>query len=369
MGNSLRLGRIFGIPFGVNYSWFIVFVLVTASLAGVYFPGEYPTWGYLTWWSVGLVTSLLFFVSVLAHELAHSLVSMANGVPVHSITLFIFGGVARVAREAHRPAAELTMALAGPACSLGLGALFATLWLLLGGFSEPVAALAGWLAAINVSLAVFNMVPGFPLDGGRVLRALIWKVSGDFRRATRIATSVGRIIAYAFIFGGILAVFYQYWNGLWFAFLGWFLDRAAVDSYRQVALRDVLGGVRASDLISYRYRVVPLAMPVSSLSADFGIPAGRSCCLVADSGRLLGLVTVKQVAKVAEQLRDTTLVGDIMTPWAELSVVQPDDDVFRIIELIERQGAEHVPVMDGGIFVGLIDKESLDRFLRAGRQF
>jgi len=238
MRTSFVIGRIFGIPIGVNYSWFIIFIIVTASLALFYFPENYPKWSVETYWGIALVTSLLFFGSVLAHELCHSIVSIHNGIPVRSITLFIFGGVSQISREAAKASDELVMAAAGPLSSLVLGGIFAAIWYLSLPVSEPVAAVAYWLMIINVSLALFNLIPGFPLDGGRVLRSLLWAVT-DYRRATRIAAISGQGIAYLFIVVGIVIMFLGYWiNGLWIAFIGWFLGGAAAASRREVTLQE-----------------------------------------------------------------------------------------------------------------------------------
>ncbi|MFQ5827256.1 MAG: site-2 protease family protein, partial [Dehalococcoidia bacterium] len=208
MSYSFRLGRLFGIPIYLHISWFIIFALVTLSLSRIYFPSLYPNWSSGLYLIVGVATSLLFFASVVAHELTHSLVSRLNGIPVKSITLFIFGGVARITREAGKPMAELVMAAAGPASSLVIAGLFGLLWWLAGPHSEPISALAGWLGGINIALAVFNMIPGFPLDGGRVLRSLIWRLTGNYKRATRLASLAGRGVGYTLITVGILwAVF------------------------------------------------------------------------------------------------------------------------------------------------------------------
>jgi len=190
MGGAFSLGRIFGIQFRIHYSWFIIFVLITFSLSWQYFPYAYPEWSSPTYWLTGIATSLLFFASVVAHELAHSLVGRANGIPMRSITLFLFGGVAHMAREASRHGAEFRMALAGPLASLVIGGLFFLLYILLQDVNEPIAALSFWLARINTVLALFNLIPGFPLDGGRVFRSLLWRFSGNYQRATRIAVEV-----------------------------------------------------------------------------------------------------------------------------------------------------------------------------------
>jgi len=231
MGRAFSLGKVFGIEFRLHYTWFVIFILVTVSLV-------FPHWLSPLYWIMAIAASLLFFASVLAHELAHSLVGRANGIPVKSITLFIFGGVALMTREATRPNAELKMAAAGPACSLAIGGLFALIWLVTRGVATSVAEMAGWLAVINIALAVFNMIPGFPLDGGRIFRAILWRATGNYQRSTLLATWVGRGVAYLFILGGILIILLHpfglsWFDGVWLAFIGWFLGNAASASYRQ----------------------------------------------------------------------------------------------------------------------------------------
>ncbi|MFC2025417.1 site-2 protease family protein [Chloroflexota bacterium] len=236
MGKAFNLGKLFGIQFRLHFTWFVIFLLVTALLV-------YPN--YLQWlyWIIGIVTSLLFFASVVAHELAHSLVGRANGIPIKSITLFIFGGVAQMGKEATRPGAELKMAVAGPLCSLVLGGLFGLLWLLLPSITEPIATMILWLAVMNAALAAFNLIPGFPLDGGRVFRSLLWRFTGNYNHSTRIATRIGQGIGYLFIVGGILIILLRpfglsWFDGVWISFIGWFLESAASASYRQICWQE-----------------------------------------------------------------------------------------------------------------------------------
>jgi len=241
--SGLPLGRLFGISLRLHYSWFIVFALITWALAASYFPENYPTWSTATSIIAGAVTSLLFFGSVLAHELMHSVVAQRRGIPVHSITLFIFGGVSQMTDEPKQPGDELRIALAGPVTSLIIGGICWGIYFWSRGSLVFLSAVAFWLGWINVFLAGFNLIPGFPLDGGRVLRSIIWWRSGNLRRATKTASNIGRGVGYLFIFGGIFLVFWGLWiNGLWLAFIGWFLENAAVGSYRQLALRDILQG-------------------------------------------------------------------------------------------------------------------------------
>ncbi len=255
MGNGFNLGRLFGIQFKLHFSWFIIFILVTVSLV-------YPNYSQWLYWVIGIITSLLFFGSVVAHELAHSLVGRANGVPIDSITLFIFGGVAQMTKEATHPGAELKMAAAGPISSLVIGGLFGLFWFLVPNMAEPVGVMVVWLAVMNGILAVFNLIPGFPLDGGRVFRSLLWHFTGSYSRSTRIATRVGQGIGYLFILGGISIIFLHpfglsWFDGVWFAFIGWFLGSAASASYRQIRWQEALYGLTASQVTPSDYQVVP----------------------------------------------------------------------------------------------------------------
>ncbi len=260
MGSTFNLGKLFGIQFRLHFGWFIIFILVTVSLV-------YPDYSQWLYWIMGIVTSLLFFASVVAHELAHSLVGKANGIPIESITLFIFGGVAQMTREATRPTAELKMAAAGPICSLVIGGFFGLL-LLIPNIPEPATYMIFRLAVMNGMLAAFNLIPGFPLDGGRVFRSLLWRFTGSYSRSTRIATRVGQGIGYLFILGGILVIFLQpfdlswlvgwsWFDGIWITFIGWFLLSAASASYRQLHWQEALPGFTASEATPTDYPAVP----------------------------------------------------------------------------------------------------------------
>jgi Zn-dependent protease len=248
MKNALRLGTIFGIEIGLDYSWFIVFALVTWSMASYYLM-DYR-WPAPTAWTVGAITSLLLFASVLAHELGHSLVAIRKGIPVKSITLFIFGGVSQITEEPARPRDEFLISIAGLAVSGVLGLLFLLLAHAMPDPRQPAAVQAAWLGRINLLLAAFNLIPGFPLDGGRIFRSILWGVTGSFHRATQIAVAAGRVVAYGFIFLGLWMFFGGDWvNGLWLAFIGWILNGAAVGTYQQLLLREQLAGVTARDVM------------------------------------------------------------------------------------------------------------------------
>jgi Zn-dependent protease len=268
MKGSFSLGKVFGIPLRLHYTWFIIFVLVTASLTLYYFPAGYPIWERIM---VGAVTSLIFFASVVAHELAHSIVAIHNGIPVTSITLFIFGGVAQITQEPKRPRAELVMTAAGPLCSLLIGGIFGAFWFLMRDSGQLlIADLALWLGMINLMLACFNLIPGFPLDGGRLLRAILWQRWGNYLRATLAASMTGRGIGYLFILGGLVMIFtVSPFNGVWLAFIGWFLENAATTSYRQAKLQDSFRGFTAQEIIdSKSHSVSPYPGPNATMIPD-----------------------------------------------------------------------------------------------------
>lgn len=365
MKSSFQLGRVLGIPIGVNYTWFIIFALITVSLAMAYFPENYPFWSQRTYWLMGLVASLLFFGSVIAHELAHSAVAISSGIPVKSITLFVFGGVAQITREASKPRTELVMSLAGPLSSLLLAGLFFVISLATLYLSKPLSAIAGWLATINLVLALFNLIPGFPLDGGRVLRSIIWWTTNNYRLASRIASIIGQGVSYLFIIVGIFTMFRGEWlNGLWLAFIGWFLDNAAGQSYRQVVLQDALRGYTARDLMTRDCPTVGGGQSLSQLVHDHILPAGRRCFLVTDGDRLTGIVTLHNVRTVQRDHWDETPVSRVMTPVEQLKSVQPTDEVLTILQRMDEEDVNQMPVVEGGVVVGMIGRDSLLHFLR-----
>ncbi len=369
--NALRLGRIFNIEIGLDYSWFVVFALVTWTLSAFYFPDLYRFWPRLypslgggIYWLVGLVTSLLFFASVLAHELGHSVVAIRTGLPVQSITLFIFGGVARIGREPARPLQEFWIALAGPAVSVLLGLLFGALAIGLPNPRLPLAALAEWLSYTNFALALFNMIPGFPLDGGRVLRALLWGLSGNLVRATRVASWIGTAVAYLFILGGIALAFLVSLNGIWLAFVGWFLQNAASLSYQQVALREMLSLHRARELLQSDLPQIPRDLTLDRLIYEHILKTGRRCFPVVDEGRLLGIVTLHHVKETPQSAWATTSVGTVMMPVEQIIKVSPDETLARVLEQMTAEGVNQVLVVQDGKLLGLVSREQLLHFIQ-----
>lgn len=352
-----------GIPLRLHYTWFIIFVLVTASLV-FQFPDDYPVAQRVI---LGILTSILFFGSIIAHELAHSILAIRNNIPVREITLFIFGGVSHITKEASQPRTEFLVAVVGPLTSLAMAGIFYGLYFLLAGTQQSLAAnLVLWLAIINVILAVFNLIPGFPLDGGRIFRAIVWRRTHDYHRATSIATKVGQGIAYAFIVGGIAIIFaYHLWlNGLWLIFIGWFLHDAARASYQQVLLRDSLSGITVRHITDYGCPLIPRDLHLSDLVQRYILPTGRSSFPVTKEATLEGIVTLQQIKKVPKAKWDITSVQDIMTPVSKLKIAYPDQDVLTLLPEMDKEGANHIPVVEGGKLIGMVNRDDLSRFLR-----
>jgi Zn-dependent protease len=306
-----------------------------------------------------VVTSLLFFGSILAHEMMHSLVAQSSGIPVKSITLFIFGGVSLITEEPKEPKVEFRIAIAGPLTSFALGAIFLAVWFILPDTAEVAAVVASWLGLINIILAVFNLIPGFPLDGGRVLRAILWWRSRDLRRATKIATNIGRGIGYLFIFGGIWLIFSGFWpNGIWLIFIGWFLGNSAAGSYRQLALQQVLKDHLTSEIMTRDCLMVPSDTTIEKLLNDYILPSGRPCLVVAD-GHVMGLVSLQNIKLVPRNQWASYTVKEVMTPYEKLKWVSPNEDLARVLKIFTEQGINQLPVVEDGNIVGIVTRDNL----------
>lgn len=363
--NSFRIARIGGVSINIDASWILIFILVTWTLAGGYFPQQHPDWSPLVYWTVGLVTSLLFFGSVLAHELAHSFVARARGLPVHDITLFIFGGVAQLEEEPQTPATEFVMALVGPLTSIVLGMCFGAISLLASGVSEPLSALSGYLALVNVILGFFNLIPGFPLDGGRVLRSILWQVTGNLQGATRWASLVGQAVAYLFILWGIWRIFQGDWaGGLWTALIGWFLENAARSSYRQLTVRNLLAGHKVSEVMSRECLEVSADLTLDKLVNEHLLPSGVRCFPVVEGGMVRGLLTLHNIKGVPQDRWGRTTVEQVMTPVRELKRVSPDEELWTAMQNMTSDGVNQLPVMDNGHLLGMLGRDNIVSFIR-----
>jgi len=360
--SGFRLGRIFGIPIYLHASWFIIFVLITLSLS-VYFAHLNPHWTRAQHWTVGIATSLLFFGSVLFHELAHSVVALRYRIPVMSITLFVFGGIARIGREPSSAKQEFNIAVAGPISSYLLAVGFYALARALVGV-EMLVALATWLAQINFLLATFNLIPGFPLDGGRILRSVVWAWKRDYARATRVAARGGQIFAYLLIFIGIWqALGGNFVGGLWLAFIGWFLLTAAQESYAQVAMRRMLEGLRAADIMSPEVPTISRDLSLEDFVREL-FRTGRRCHLVVSDGHLVGMMDVHQLNRIPREEWATTSVQTAMLPPGKIHWVRPEQPLLSILERMQSEDVNQMPVVDGERIIGVVSRDSILRVLQ-----
>lgn len=360
----MRLGSVWGIPIGLHPSWFAVFGLVTWSLAGGYFPEEYPGWSGPAYWLVGAGTTLLFFGCIVLHELGHSWVALRNGIPIRGITLFIFGGIARIGREPAAPRVELRVAIAGPLTSFGLAACFAGAW----AFARGVTLLeapAIWLARINFMVAVFNLIPGFPLDGGRMFRALVWLGTGSFRQATRAASLAGQLFAVGFIgLGVVTALGGNALGGVWMILIGWFLQNAAAETRAQASLRELLGGVTVAQAMSVDCPRVGGATTLGRLVHEEVLGRGRRCFFVTDDGQLRGLLTLHEVKAVAPERWEDVTAAEIMTPADRLVTVSPEEDLVEALQKMDDARVSQLPVVAGETLVGTVSREQVLHYVR-----
>ncbi|MDP9374580.1 MAG: site-2 protease family protein [Chloroflexota bacterium] len=347
---SLRIGRIRGIEIGLHPSLLIAFLLIAWTLAGQWLPQLLPGRQGGTYWLLGICGALGLFASVLIHELGHSFTAQARGIGVHNITLFIFGGVANIAGEPETPRDEFWITAFGPLTSFGLALLGGALWLVLRGVSAPLVALAFILAAINLQLAVFNLIPGFPLDGGRILRSLLWGATGDLLRATRIGTTVGQFVGYGFIILGIYRVLVSrdLAGGLWMAFIGWFLQNAAEATYRQLQSERQFAGVRVADAMTPDPVTVEPGVTIARLVDEVMLPRRVRGVPVLLGDRLLGIITITDIQQVPRERWSHTFVSEAMTGGDDLRTVHATDGLVEAMRLLGTGQFHQLPVLDGG---------------------
>lgn len=390
MRGGFSIGRLFGIEIRIDWSWLLIFLLVAWNLTSL-FAEAHPDWSSGQSLLLAVGAAILFFGSVLAHELAHSLVAQARGVPVRSITLFLFGGVSNIQRDPDSPASEFLFTIVGPATSLAIGVVLLLLagtglGPAVGAFTDPQAlieqsgplvTLSLWLGSINLALGVFNLIPGFPLDGGRVLRSALWAATGSLRQATRWASYVGQVIAWAFIVGGVAMIFgvtipffgQGFISGLWLAFIGWFLNSASIQSYQQVVVQDVLEGVTVERMMRADPPTVPPDIMVSAFVHNHLMGSDeQSFPVVAADGRLRGLVTLDDVRGLPRDRWDSTPVMDIMTPAASLVMVPVDELASDALAQLMEHDVRQLPVMRDGRLVGMLRRRDIVRWLQLHNQ-
>jgi len=362
--NTFRLGSLFGVTIAVHFTWFVIFALITFSMTGTFaasFPGLPPAAHLL----IGLAASLLFFGSVLFHEMAHSLMAIRSGKPVRSITLFIFGGVSEIGKEADRPGEEIRIALIGPLSSYFLAAVFGAVWLLSRGRAPVVGEVSQWLSTINLILGTFNLLPGIPLDGGRVLRGIAWSLTGDKDRATQLAAGAGRAIGYLMILGGVFIAFQmnQLFNGVWLGFLGWFLVHAAETEWQRIAVGRAIAGVRASEVMSRDCPSVPGDTSLAEFVEQFLLRTGRRCYVVGESEAPRGIITLNDALAVPRDEWSQTSVQAAMRRADQIYSVSPDTKLEDALRLMDEKNIAQVPVMLDGRLLGMIGRDHLIRLI------
>jgi Zn-dependent protease len=363
------IGRWFGFPIRIDFSWFILIALIVWVFSTVEFPRQLPGYGDTAYLAMGVAAALFFFLSLLLHELAHSVVARSRGIPVQGITLFIFGGVAQTTKEAERPVDEFLITVVGPMASLALAGLFWSIGALGSelGVAAPAAEVARYLGWLNFALAVFNLVPGFPLDGGRLFRAAIWQLTGDLRRATRWATAGGRAFGYTLMAAGLFLLLNgRLINGVWLAFIGWFLANAAASSYRQFLLMRAISGVPVS-LVLRRAPAVPAEMSALELAGLF-VGGASSSLPVVQEGRMTGIVDLDVVAKLPLDRRTSTTVGELMSDLAGTASVPPHETLDRVVMQLQKTDGEHVLVVDGDRFLGVVTLDDIGDWVQRARK-
>jgi Zn-dependent protease/predicted transcriptional regulator len=365
--SGMRIGKILGIPIFLHSTWVIIFAAITYSLA-MQFEQQNPGWPPAQQWSVGVFTSVLFFASLLFHELAHSVVAQHYRIRVLSITLFIFGGVASIERDPSKAIQEFNIAIAGPLASGFLAGFFFGMFLIFPS-NQTVVALADWLWKTNAMLAIFNLLPGFPLDGGRIFRAVIWGATKNFSKATRIAGGSGRLIAYAMILLGGFGVFKGYLApGLWSVFIGFFLLNAAQESVAQAAIRETLTGLRAADVMSHEVPTVGRAISLEDYGAEV-LRTGRRCHLVITDDRLVGMMNVHTLNSVPRGEWVHNSVQAVMIPRERILWATPDEPLLGLLERLLSADINQMPIVSGSDngtaqIIGMVSRDSILRVMQ-----
>ncbi|MPZ76460.1 MAG: CBS domain-containing protein [Deltaproteobacteria bacterium] len=366
---GIRLIKIGGIQITLDYSWFIVFALVLWSLSAGYFPRIYPDQSAQTYWIAGLIAALLFFVSVITHELSHSFMAIRLGIKISEITLFIFGGMARLSEEAGDPKTEFKIAIVGPLTSFALAIVF---WLfesaLRGDQPSIIVEIFGYLVWINVALGVFNLIPGFPLDGGRVFRAFWWWKTGSMLEATRVASDVGKGFAVVLMILGGLQIFSgALIGGLWLIFIGMFLRGMAEAGYQELVLKKSLEGTRVQDVMIRDVVTASPDLSIKRLIADYFLRYGYRGFPVTTNGKVSGMISLANVKDFSEQEQADKMVGQVMAPISGAMTIPPETPLSEALRKMSQENTARLLVMRGDQMMGMITQTGLLRFLEIKR--
>ena len=364
---SYRLLRVFGIDILVHWSWLAIFALLTWWLSQGFFADQYD-WTSRERWAAALVASLAFFTSILLHELAHSLVAKMEGLPVKSITLFIFGGVSALGKEPESPGQEFRVAIVGPLVSFVLAGAFGVVAFvahLSGVGDRPPAAVVLYLAIINAAVGVFNMLPGYPLDGGRVLRAGLWARGRNLLTATRRASLMGSFLAFGLIALGVVSILAgNFVGGAWFIVIGWFLRNVSESSYQQLLYRSTLQGTKVGQLINRSFNAAPPDMNLSTLVEEYMLARSQRSVPIVVGEELLGLVTMQDLKRVPKEEWGTTSVFRAMTPRERLHQVDVQEDISRALETMAKENINQLAVIEFGRFVGFVTRADVLRLMQ-----
>ena len=369
MVGTFRIGRLFGIEISVHWSWLFIFFLVTWTFATGILEEFYPDWTGSRRWVVASAISLIFFLSILLHEMSHSLLARRYGIPVSSITLFVFGGVSNLAKEPDNARQEFWIAIVGPLTSLAMALLFTAGYFVLSPLEEGAGGVSANLAVINFAIGIFNLVPGFPLDGGRVLRSVFWAQKRNLLAATRIASNVGQAVAYGIMAIGVASFFFvDVITGIWFFLIGNFLRSASIASYEQLFLDTVLKGIPASAVARQDYVTVPPELTLAQLVEEHVLAGHGRCFPVVAGSELLGLVTLQDLRQVPREEWPTTSVYRSMTPLSKLRTASMRDDLPYVLAQMAAGDVNQVPLMDGRELIGLIHRSDVIRYIQVRQE-
>lgn len=359
-GGSFRVARLFGIDIEIHPSWLLILAFLSYSLSEGLFPNQYEGWSTAEYWVVGVSAAVLLFVTVLIHELAHALVAKRRGLEVPRITLFIFGGVSHLARQPSSAGEEFQIAAAGPATSLVISAVSGAIALLVRDMDDRAEAMFAYLALVNLALAVFNTLPGFPLDGGRVLRSIAWKRTGSFRRATRIAAGVGEVFGYGLIAVGFFVLLSGgLLDGLWLMFIGWFLLGAARNETANLQLEGVLKRLTARDVMRTDFPTITPGMPIQEVVDEHMVGQGERAVMVALGGTVSGILTVTDVRRVPKEEWRNIPAQRVMTPREKIVTVEPNTPAVEVLLKLGERNLNQVPVLEDGRMVGLVTRREI----------